>query len=222
MKEKIAVAFSGGKDSVMMLHRLMQENEYEIAYLITTITDGDRKTTSHKVDESLLEQQAKSIGIPLRKLVMSLFTEAEFEEKYGVLMERLKQEGITKIAYGDLFLEGVKEYKERLFERYGFTLLLPLWKESSQILSETFVSLGYKAVTICVDTAQLSSSFLGRTLNQEFFEELPFEVDLCGENGEYHSFVFDGPIFSFPVEFHMLEENFHIDERWYYKQLIAM
>jgi uncharacterized protein (TIGR00290 family) len=222
MKEKIAVAFSGGKDSVMMLHRLMQENEYEIAYLITTITDGDRKTTSHKVDESLLEQQAKSIGIPLRKLVMSLFTEAEFEEKYGVLMERLKQEGITKIAYGDLFLEGVKEYKERLFERYGFTLLLPLWKESSQILSETFVSLGYKAVTICVDTAQLSSSFLGRTLNQEFFEELPSEVDLCGENGEYHSFVFDGPIFSFPVEFHMLEENFHIDERWYYKQLIAM
>ncbi|MBO9128110.1 diphthine--ammonia ligase [Bacillus sp. 165] len=222
MKEKIAVAFSGGKDSVMMLHRLMEENQYEIACLITTVTDADQKTTSHKVDTSLLELQAQSIGIPLRKMVMSSFTAAEFEEKYGELMTQLKQEGITKIAYGDLFLEDVKEYKEELFARHGFSLILPLWKENSKELAESLVSLGYKAMTVCVDTAQLSDSFLGRLLTQEFFEALPPKVDVCGENGEYHSFVYDGPIFSFPVQFKVQEEDAYIDGRWRYKQLCTI
>ncbi|MCS1351495.1 diphthine--ammonia ligase [Mechercharimyces sp. CAU 1602] len=216
MKEKIVVAFSGGKDSVMMLHRL-QNQHFEVAYLLVTMT-ADGRATSHQIRIELIERQARALGIPLKKLVFSHFTVKQFEDGFKEMMKELKQEGITKIAYGDLFLEEVKEYKEQLFQTEGFQMLLPLWQESSETLYQEFVSLGYRAIVICVRTTDLPASFLGRVLDKEFIYDLGTS-DACGEYGEYHTFVYDGPLFSNHVSF-LLGEKYTIQEHWYYQDLL--
>jgi uncharacterized protein (TIGR00290 family) len=156
----------------------------------------------HGVRRILLEQQAASIGLPLHTVALP---EMPSMEAYEVLMEQsigqLKQAGFTTAVFGDLFLEDLRAYRESQLQRMGVSCLFPLWKTDSHALLRQFIALGFKAIVVCVNSQYLDQSFCGRLIDAAFIRSLPAGVDVCGENGEYHSFVFDGPIFSQPVLF---------------------
>jgi len=203
--ENIVVAFSSGKDSVYTVNQLAKDKRYNIVSLITTCTENG-SVTSHHVDEKLVEKQAEAIGLPLFTIKMNVFTTENFEDELIRTMMYFKEQfGVTKIAYGDLFLEEVKNYKEELLAKHGFQLILPLWKRDTKTLAHEIVKVGYKAAVISVDTTKLSTEVLGKTLTEEWLEQLPPGVDPCGEYGEYHTFVYDGPLFenTVPIEFDM-------------------
>jgi uncharacterized protein (TIGR00290 family) len=210
-KRKVAVSFSG-KDSTLALHELLNSNEYEVKLLFSTVTDGFNRTSIHGVREELLEAQVMSIGLPLQKIRIP---EQCSNEVYGSIMEKelalMREAGIDHIAFGDLFLEDVRRYREQMLKPVGMTPLFPLWGINTTELIDRFLSLGYKTITTCVDLTKLPESFSGREINREFLEELPMEVDPCGENGEFHSFVFDGPIFKEPIQFEIGEKKLSKD-----------
>ncbi|PLS07188.1 Dph6-related ATP pyrophosphatase [Neobacillus cucumis] len=209
--KKTAVSFSG-KDSTLALHDLLNSNEYEVKLLFSTVTDGFNRTSIHGVREELLEAQAESIGLPLKKIRIP---EQCSNEKYGEIMLKeindMKEMGIDHIAFGDLFLEDVRKYREEMLKSVGIKPIFPLWGIDTMEVIQRFLSLGYQTITTCVDLTQLPESFSGREITQQFLEELPAEVDPCGENGEYHSFVFDGPIFKEPILFKLGEKKFTND-----------
>jgi len=209
--KKVAVSFSG-KDSTLALHDLLNSPEYEVKLLFSTVTNGYNRTSIHGVREELLEAQAESIGLPLKKIRIP---EQCSNEKYGEIMSKeinaIKELGIDYIAFGDLFLEDVRSYREEMLKPVGITPIFPLWGIGTSELIHRFLSLGYRTITTCVDLTQLPESFSGREITQQFLEELPVGVDYCGENGEYHSFVFDGPIFKEPVRFKLGEKKFTND-----------
>jgi uncharacterized protein (TIGR00290 family) len=212
--ENIVVAFSSGKDSVFLVNQLLKDQRYKIISLVTTCTNN-RNVTSHHIDERLVEKQAEAIGLPLYKIKMSDFTTKNFEDGLISTMVYFNQHfGVTKIAYGDLFLEEVKTYKEKLLSRNGFELLLPLWGRNTKILARQMVEEGWKAVVISVDSTKLSPEFLGKTLTKEWLEALPSDVDRCGEYGEYHTFVYHGPIFQHPIPIEIDHQTINGIDRW--------
>jgi uncharacterized protein (TIGR00290 family) len=170
--------------------------------LVTTINTSTNRISMHGVERSLLEQQAASIGLPLYTVELPEQPGmAAYEEAIGAVNQRLAAKGFTHVASGDLFLEDLKAYRETLYAKDNLGCLFPLWKIDTKELMHTFLSLGFKAIIVCVNSAFLDKSFCGRLLDESFIQDLPAGVDVCGENGEYHSFVFDGPIFSQPVAF---------------------
>ncbi|MFB7142281.1 diphthine--ammonia ligase [Gottfriedia sp. NPDC056225] len=207
MKKKIVVSFSG-KDSTLALHDLMHSNEFEVVLLIASVTEGFNRTSIHGVRVELLEAQAKSIGLPLRKIWIP---ENCSNELYQEIMTKVNleiiEQGIEYVAFGDLFLEDVRKYREEMLKPLGITPIFPLWGESTSNVIRRFLSLGYKTIITCVDLTRLSEEFSGKVIDKQFIDELPKEVDPCGENGEYHSFVFDGPIFNTPIHFEIGEKK---------------
>ena len=209
--KKVAVSFSG-KDSTLALYDLLNSNEYEVTLLFSTVTEGVNRTSIHGVREELLEAQAESIGIPLQKIRIP---EQCSNEQYGSIMEKelasMKSQGIDHIAFGDLFLEDVRGYREQMLKPTGITPIFPLWGTGTTELIQRFLTLGFKTITTCVDLTRLPENFSGREIDNQFLEELPAEVDPCGENGEFHSFVFDGPIFKKPIQFEIGQKKFSPD-----------
>lgn len=194
--------WSGGKDSSLSLYYLKRSNEYDIRYLATSVNSKYNRISMHGVRKELLQQQAESIGIPLH---MIMVPEMPTMESYNELMEQtlqnFKQEGIEYSIFGDIFLEDLKKYREERLARAGFKGVFPIWKIPTKQLVREFIDLGFKAVLVCVDEKVLDRSFVGRSIDDALLKELPSNVDPCGENGEYHSFVFDGPIFHHPILF---------------------
>ncbi|MDQ6597658.1 diphthine--ammonia ligase [Bacillus salipaludis] len=212
--ENIVVAFSSGKDSAFLVNQLLKDQRYKIVSLVTTCTNNGT-VTSHHIDEHLVEKQAEAIGLPLYKIKMSEFTTENFEDGLiSTMVHFRKHFGVTKIAYGDLFLEEVKNYKEKLLRRHGFELLLPLWGQNTKTLVRQMVEEGWKAAVISIDSTKLSSGFLGKTLTKEWLEALPSDVDPCGEYGEYHTFVFHGPIFQYPIPIEIDYQIIKARDRW--------
>ncbi|WP_051591118.1 diphthine--ammonia ligase [Bacillus sp. UNC438CL73TsuS30] len=212
--ENIVVAFSSGKDSVFLVNQLLKDQRYKIISLVTTCTDNGN-VTSHHIDEQLVEKQAEAIGLPLYKIKMSEFTTEKFEDGLISTMVYFRAHfGVTKIAYGDLFLEEVKTYKEKLLAKHGFELLLPLWGQDTKTLAQQMVEEGWKAAVISIDSTKLSSGFLGKTLTKEWLEALPSDVDPCGEYGEYHTFVYHGPIFKYPIPIEIDNKFINAIDRW--------
>lgn len=209
--KKTAVSFSG-KDSTLALHELLNSTEYDVKLLFSTVTDGFNRTSIHGVREELLEAQAESIGLPLKKIRIP---EHCSNEEYGEIMLKeintMKGLGIDHIAFGDLFLEDVRKYREEMLKPVGITPVFPLWGINTSELIHRFLFLGYRTITTCVDLTRLPEDFSGRELTQKFLEDLPDGVDPCGENGEYHSFVFDGPIFKEPIRFKLGGKKFTND-----------
>ncbi|PGL71072.1 diphthine--ammonia ligase [Bacillus sp. AFS055030] len=210
-KKKIAVSFSG-KDSTLALHDLLHSGEFEVVVLIASVTEGYNRTSIHGVRVELLEAQATSIGLPLKKIWIP---ENCSNEKYQEIMTKinleLKEQGIEYIAFGDLFLEDVRKYREDMLKPLGIKPIFPLWGEGTSIVIERFISLGYKTIITCVDLTRLSEEFSGKEIDSNLINDLPKEVDPCGENGEYHSFVFDGPIFNHPIDFNVGEKKLTAD-----------
>ncbi len=194
--------WSGGKDGAMALARMLADGDFNVVELLTTITEAFDRVSMHGVRRDLLRAQAASIGLPLRELpIPSPCSNEQYEAAMTELLAGYINRGITTMAYGDIHLEGIREYRESRLSPLGVEAVFPLWGHDTADLARRFVADGFRAVVVCVDTQQLDASFTGRELDGTFIDDLPTGVDVCGENGEYHSFVYDGPIFSQPVAF---------------------
>jgi uncharacterized protein (TIGR00290 family) len=198
--EPILFCWSGGKDSAMALYTLDQQRHFRVVALLTTVTETYERIAMHGVRRELLRRQAESLGLPLHEVsippqcVNSVY-EARMEEALGVF----HRQGVRKVAFGDIFLEDLRAYREKNLARIGMTALFPIWKRDTRELIRFFHQQRFRAVAACVDPKVLDPSFAGRELDESFFRDLPFHADPCGENGEFHTFVFDGPIFQSPV-----------------------
>jgi len=196
MKEKVLLSWSGGKDSAMALYEIQKAKKYEILGLLTTVTEDYDRISMHGVRSVLLQQQAQSLGFPLEKLFIPRETSIEeYESKSEIALTMFQQDGVSLVVFGDIFLEGIRKYREEKLSKIGMTGLFPLWKKRSADLAHAFIDLGFKAVVTCVDPKVLDKAFVGRLIDERFLAELPANVDPSGENGEFHSFVFEGPIF---------------------------
>jgi uncharacterized protein (TIGR00290 family) len=199
--EPILFCWSGGKDSAMALFTLLQQKEYTVSSLLTTVTEGYERISMHGVRGELLRQQAESIRVPLHEVripqqCVNPIYEARMEEALRAHYDK----GVRKVAFGDIFLEDLRVYREKNLARIGMTAIFPIWKRDTRELIRLFHAQKFGAVAACIDSKVLDRRFAGRELDPSFFEELPAGVDPCGENGEFHTFVFDGPIFHSPVK----------------------
>lgn len=201
-KTDIVLSWSGGKDSCMALYALMQDPDCRVRALITTVTEDFDRISMHGVRRSLLRQQAERLGIPLREVTISKGAgNAEYEAQMAATLGEFSRQGIVTCAFGDLFLEDIRAYRDRQLSALGMRGLYPVWGRDTRALIDEFIAQGFKTAVVCVDPNRLSSEFVGRVIDEDFLAELPEGVDPCGENGEFHTFVFDGPIFSSPVDF---------------------
>ena len=201
-KKKAYMNWSGGKDSSLCLYKILQEKKYEPNYLLTSINKAHNRISMHGVRTELLWQQAASIGIPLKLIELQEQPDmAEYEKKMETQVHALLNEGICHAFFGDIFLEDLKRYRESKLHPLGIESIFPLWKIPTKKLMQEFLALGFKAVVVCVNEKFLNASFCGRIIDADFVNDLPAGVDVCGENGEYHSFVFDGPLFKKPILF---------------------
>jgi uncharacterized protein (TIGR00290 family) len=196
MPTKTLLAWSGGKDSALSLYEIHKAGDYSVAALLTTVTEDYDRISTHGVRRVLLEQQAHALGLPLQKIhIPKDATNGVYESRLRAFLEEALGEGIETVAFGDIFLEDLRQYRERNLAQIGMKGLFPIWKRDSHELAGSFIDLGFKAVVVCVDTSFLDASFAGRVFDEEFLRDLPGNVDPCGENGEFHSFVTDGPNF---------------------------
>jgi len=196
LKEKVIFNWSGGKDSSLCLYKILQQNNYDIICLLTSVSEAYQRVSMHGVRVDLLEAQAENIGIPLVKMYIPEMPTMEVYEKVMTsTLGNLKVKGATASVFGDIFLEDLREYRENQLARIDLKGIFPLWKIDSKKLIHEFIDLGFKAIITCVNDNYLDKSFAGRVIDNEFLKDLPSNVDPCGENGEFHSFVFEGPIF---------------------------
>ncbi len=200
-KEKIIMSWSGGKDSSFALHELLNSGKYNVKYLLTNIYKPNKRVSMHGVPEDLIDAQAKSIGIPLVKLYIEEKTHNEYESKMKALLLELKQEGINKVAFGDIFLEDLKEYRENKLKEVEMEGLFPLWKRNTSRLSKEFIERGFKTHVCSIDTSKIPQNLVGIDYSSDFLSQLPNNIDPCGENGEFHSYCYDGPIYNYPIKF---------------------
>ena len=201
-RKPVIVSWSGGKDSCLALYELMQNPDIRVEGLLTTVTRDFDRISMHGVRTSLLERQADSVGLPLHQIRISKgASNAEYESKMAEAFSLYRARGIETIAFGDLFLEDVKAYRDRFLAEHGMSGLYPIWKRNTSALIRDFIGKGFETVIVCVDPRQLDPCFVGRVIDENFLAELPSHIDPCGENGEFHSFVFNGPIFRLAVRF---------------------
>ncbi|HEY2294996.1 MAG TPA: diphthine--ammonia ligase [Thermoanaerobaculia bacterium] len=200
MKRPILLAWSGGKDSALALHALRSSPDFEPAGLLTTLNEDYDRISVHGVRRELLERQAESIGLPLRKVLIPKDCPNEiYEDRLAAALREAKALGLHHVAFGDLFLEDIRAYREKQMAALGLTPVFPLWGLDTPQLARDFITLGFQALLVCVDTEALDSSFVGRPFDESLLRDLPPGVDPCGENGEFHTFVHAGPIFREPV-----------------------
>jgi uncharacterized protein (TIGR00290 family) len=196
VSKNIFLSWSGGKDSSMALYEIQKANSHSVAALLTTVTKDYDRISMHGVRRVLLERQAEALGLPLKKILIPKdSTNATYEARMRELLEQGLREGVDAVAFGDIFLEDLKLYREKNLAQLGMTGVFPIWKRDTTELAQTFMQLGFKAILTCVDTAILDATFAGRLYDRDLLRDLPGNVDPCGENGEFHSFAFDGPIF---------------------------
>lgn len=202
--EPIILSWSGGKDSSLALAALQADPAYQIVALLTTVTAGYDRISIHGVRRALLAAQAMSIGLPVHEVVLE---PQSSNAAYDAAVERAladvraRYPAVRRVAYGDLFLEDVRRYREERLEPLGFEGLFPLWGQPTDRLAREFVDRGFKARLVCVDTTQLDAAFAGRAFDASLLRDLPATVDPCGERGEFHTFVSAGPGLTTPVAY---------------------
>lgn len=220
MTEKVLLNWSGGKDSALTLHELSVDGGYEVAALLTTVTEDYDRISIHGVRRSLLEKQAQSLSLPLEIVsITKNATNEEYEAKMRETLTRYKNQGVLSAVFGDIFLEDIREYREKNLSQVGMKAVFPIWHRDTSELARNFITLGFKAVVTCVDSHALDGSFVEREYDERFLADLPSSVDPCGENGEFHSFVYDGPIFRERIS-HTRGEVVLRDERFYFCDLL--
>lgn len=204
--KKALFNWSSGKDSALALYKILQNPEFKIEYLLTSVNQQYQRISMHGVRVELLEAQAKSIGLPLKIMqIPEMPTMEVYENVMTKTLTELKSQGITHSVFGDIFLEDLRKYREDKLAQIGFEGIFPIWKIPTHDLIQEFINLGFKTIVVCVNERFLDKSFVGRIIDQSFINDLPENVDVCGENGEFHTFTFDGPIFSEPINFEVGE-----------------
>jgi uncharacterized protein (TIGR00290 family) len=221
MPEPVLVSWSGGKDSALALRAVLADPVLEVEALLTTVTKEYDRISVHGVRRSLLHAQASALGLPLVEMeIPASCDNAAYEASLERALRevRNRNDRVRRCVFGDLFLEDVRRYREERLPSLGFEPLFPLWGLNTGELAREFIDNGFRAVVVCVDTTLLDASFSGREYDASFLTTLPPGVDPCGENGEFHSFVFDGPMFRERVEF-KIGETVIRDERFVYTDL---
>jgi len=199
MKTPVVMSWSGGKDSAIALDELLKTGDYDVVSLMTTVSEEYRRISHHGVREALLDEQARAIGVPLEKVYLPSgepggCTNDVYEAIMSRVMAHYKARGVETVAFGDLFLEDLRAWREANLAKADMRGIFPIWKRNTTKVAHEVIQLGYKAYLSCVEP-KVGSGFVGRLYDEEFLQVLPSEIDPCGENGEFHSFVFDGPIF---------------------------
>lgn len=201
-KKKAVVSWSTGKDSAYAYHLVAQSDEYEVVGLLTTITGTFDRVAMHGTREAILDAQAERIGMPIHKVKIPWpCTNEIYESTMGSAFEQLKADGITHIIFGDLYLEDIRSYREASVDGTGLTCVFPLWGMDTDKLSKAMTASGLQAVLVCIDPKALQKDFAGRLYNQELVADLPVDADPCGENGEFHTAVVNGPMFDRPIDY---------------------
>jgi uncharacterized protein (TIGR00290 family) len=199
--KKTLLSWSSGKDSAWTLHVLRQTSDVEVVGLMTTVNQVYQRISIHAVRLELLQRQAEVAGLPLYRIALPYpCTNADYEAAMKRFIGQAKQDGIECMAFGDLFLGDIREYREARLSGTGITPLFPIWQTPTDKLATQMIDSGLRAVVTCVDPQKLPANFAGRQFNQQFLTDLPVHVDPCGERGEFHTFAFDGPMFRRAIE----------------------
>lgn len=220
--KKVICSWSGGKDSAMALHELQKSRAYEVLGLLTVVTKDYGRISMHGVREELLESQAAVLDLPIIKIYITKNSDnKEYELRMKDVLMRYKELGAEAVVFGDIFLEELKRYREERLHEVDMEGIFPIWKRDTKELANSFIDLGFKTIITCVDTKFLDRRFSGRLFNKQFLSELPPSVDPCGENGEFHSFVFDSQIFRDEIRYE-LRETVLRDERFCYTDIVPV
>lgn len=196
----LVLCWSGGKDSTLALDALLAAGEFEVVGLLTTVSRAWRRISMHGVREALLDAQAASLGIPLDKVYLSeQSSNEEYAAAMGAQLARYRERGITHVAFGDIFLEDIRAYREKQMAAADMQCVFPLWRQSTEMLASRFMDRGFRAILTCVDTDAINADFAGREYDRRLLADLPPACDPCGENGEFHSFVYAGPLLHKPI-----------------------
>ena len=202
MKQKTYFNWSSGKDASLALYHLKQNDSLTIDGLVTAVNSHHNRVSMHGLRRELLIQQAQSIGLPLTTIELPQEpTMEEYGELMGKTITNLKSEGYTACGFGDINLEDLRAYREEQLKSYNIQPYFPLWKKDTRAIIEEFLALEFKAVVVCINGNLLDESFVGREIDESFINDLPANVDPCGENGEFHTFCYDGPIYREPIKF---------------------
>ncbi|WP_075344423.1 Dph6-related ATP pyrophosphatase [Tenacibaculum agarivorans] len=199
--------WSSGKGSAFALYKILQEKEYEIVKLLTNVNQEYRRISMHGLREELLDKQVEAIGLPSEKLYFPAQVTMEmYNQKMKETLSDFKENKLDYAVFGDIFLEDLKKYRDQKLAEVGIKVVYPLWKRDTKELLKEFLDLGFKTITVCVNATLLGEEFVGRIIDEDFIKDLPENIDPCGENGEFHTFTFDGPIFNSPVDFQIGEK----------------
>lgn len=202
IKHKTYFNWSSGKDSAIALYYLLQSENFSVEKLVTTVNSHYNRVSMHGLRNELLVAQTNAINIPASLIELPEMPSMEvYEQKMTETISQLKSEGFTHAAFGDIFLEDLKAYRENQLEKAGIKTVFPIWKKDTKALLTEFLDLGFKTIVVCANSKYFGEDFVGTIIDKHFIENLPEGVDACGENGEFHTFCFDGPIFNNPVEF---------------------
>ncbi len=216
MVERVILSWSGGKDSAIAFKELHRDRRYEITSLLTTITEGYDRVSMHGVRVSVLEQQVRALGIPLLKVCIPQRASNErYESAMREVLTRALADGVAGVAFGDVFLEDIRQYREDKLSQLGMKAIFPIWKRNTQELAVSFIKDGFNAILTCVDSQRLDQSFVGRLFDESLLRDLPSSVDPSGENGEFHTFVCAGPIFSQSIPVRRGEIILRENRFWY-------
>ena len=208
-KTRAIFNWSGGKDSALALYYILKANEFEITNLVTTVNSIYDRISMHGVRKELLYAQGEEIGLPIKDIRLpEMPSMSDYDNIMKKELSPLKNDGITHSVFGDIFLEDLRDYRVKKLSEVGLKGYFPLWKRDTTELVRAFIKLGFKTIVVCVKSELLDKNFAGRVIDEDFLNDLPEGIDPCGENGEFHTFVFDGPIFKNPIKFEIGEPIF--------------
>jgi uncharacterized protein (TIGR00290 family) len=200
--KNVLVSWSGGKDSCLALYEIQKAQQHQICALLTTITRDYDRISMHGVRRVLLDRQAELLGLPLHQVqIGKSASNEEYEARLIEAISSYAPQDVDSIVFGDLFLEDIKLYRDQFLAKHNLRGIYPIWRRNTYALVREFIELGFKAIITCVDSQKLDGSFAGRLIDESLLADLPSDIDPCGENGEFHTFVFDGPNFSQSVPF---------------------
>ena len=206
-KNKTYFNWSSGKDSALALHHLLQDSEYAVEELITTVNSHYNRVSMHGLRKELLVAQTDALNIKASLIELPEMPSMEiYEQKMLETVSRLKEDGFTHSAFGDIYLEDLRDYRELQLAKQGFKAVFPIWKRDTKELIHEFLDLGFKTIIVCANSKYFGEDFVGTVIDKHFIDNLPEGVDPCGENGEFHTFCFDGPIFKQPISFTLGEK----------------
>ncbi|MBI1882851.1 MAG: diphthine--ammonia ligase [Chlamydiae bacterium] len=200
MREPILMCWSGGKDSSLALQVILQDPQFQVVALLTTVTEDYERISMHGVRVSLLQAQAEGLHLPVEQVrIPPKASNQIYEEAMTQVLNRYRSQGVSRVVFGDLFLEDIRRYREERLAKIHMEGIFPLWLKDTKKLAQDFIQMGFRAILVCTDPKQIPSSFCGREFDQALLQDFPKDVDPCGEKGEFHTFVYDGPIFKQPI-----------------------